>query len=445
MKRLWMGLAICGLMTGLAFGAEPERKVITLCGHRMELRTGEEIKALGLTWVDVPDAENASTYYIQGANALHQLAAEDNAWYDELQHALRHGWDKSLKTLAERLGQTQAALDFYRKGAAMDKCQLPLNKSDFLMGMLLPDLSKAREAARLLAGNARRHEAHGRFKEAMDDYLAILRIGEHYGNGRTLIAHLVGTACIQIGTDASVSGLCRYEYPPQQIKRLITALAERRDRLPRFEHAMQTERAFGLGTIDEIMNLGLGGVDVMWRGGVSGEMPKPSRLAVRVNRLLWPDQTIKKDVAAFYDRSIEAAKKSFYKEGARPDLMKGIKSWNFFAQLLLPALGHTRQVMVRGEARYEMLGLVAALKLYRQQVGVWPDELGWLIQDKIIAKLPTDPFSGKPYRYKLDEGHFVLYSVGPDMKDDGGKIDGNNAPDVGFSSRFDLPKPYGKE
>jgi hypothetical protein len=101
--------------------------------------------------------------------------------------------------------------------------------------------------------------------------------------------------------------------------------------------------------------------------------------------------------------------------------------------------------MVRGEARYEMLGLVAALKLYRQQVGVWPDELGWLIQDKIIAKLPTDPFSGKPYRYKLDEGHFVLYSVGPDMKDDGGKIDGNNAPDVGFSSRFDLPKPYGKE
>jgi hypothetical protein len=208
---------------------------------------------------------------------------------------------------------------------------------------------------------------------------------------------------------------------------------------------MQTERAFGLGTIDEIMNLGPGGVDVMWRGGVSGEMPKPSRLAVRVNRLLWPDQTIKKDVAAFYDRSIEAAKKSFYKEGARPDLMKGIKSWNFFAQLLLPALGHTRQVMVRGEARYEMLGLVAALKLYRQQVGVWPDELGWLIQDKIIAKLPTDPFSGKPYRYKLDEGHFVLYSVGPDMKDDGGKIDGNNAPDVGFSSRFDLPKPYGKE
>ncbi len=36
------------------------------------------------------------------------------------------------------------------------------------------------------------------------------------------------------------------------------------------------------------------------------------------------------------------------------------------------------------------------------------------------AREILDPFSGKPFLYKKLPGSFVLYSVGPDGRDDGG-------------------------
>jgi hypothetical protein len=40
--------------------------------------------------------------------------------------------------------------------------------------------------------------------------------------------------------------------------------------------------------------------------------------------------------------------------------------------------------------------------------------------------IPTDPFSGKPLLANAATGAFVIYSVGPDCRDDGGSpIQGN--------------------
>jgi hypothetical protein len=35
--------------------------------------------------------------------------------------------------------------------------------------------------------------------------------------------------------------------------------------------------------------------------------------------------------------------------------------------------------------------------------------------------MPVDPFTGKAYRYKPVADGFLLYSVGGDLEDDGGK------------------------
>ncbi|MCP4377762.1 MAG: hypothetical protein GY794_16495, partial [bacterium] len=40
--------------------------------------------------------------------------------------------------------------------------------------------------------------------------------------------------------------------------------------------------------------------------------------------------------------------------------------------------------------------------------------------------IPIDPFDGKPLRMARDKnGGVILYSVGPDIKDDGGQTLGN--------------------
>ena len=38
-----------------------------------------------------------------------------------------------------------------------------------------------------------------------------------------------------------------------------------------------------------------------------------------------------------------------------------------------------------------------------------------------MDEIPPDPFDGKPLRYKKLEKGYVVYSVGPDGNDDGGK------------------------
>ena len=66
-----------------------------------------------------------------------------------------------------------------------------------------------------------------------------------------------------------------------------------------------------------------------------------------------------------------------------------------------------------------------AVQAYRQREGVYPRTLTQLASD-YLAKVPSDPCSGKAFRYVLTRldgtGAYALYSVGPDGDDDGGKL-----------------------
>ncbi|MBA4148172.1 MAG: hypothetical protein H0X66_08650 [Verrucomicrobia bacterium] len=62
-----------------------------------------------------------------------------------------------------------------------------------------------------------------------------------------------------------------------------------------------------------------------------------------------------------------------------------------------------------------------ALKRYRLKHGRYPQGLENLVPD-YLSELPRDYFDGQTLRYKLQpDGNFLLYSVGEDLKDDGGE------------------------
>jgi hypothetical protein len=61
-----------------------------------------------------------------------------------------------------------------------------------------------------------------------------------------------------------------------------------------------------------------------------------------------------------------------------------------------------------------------ALKLYQREKGKWPAALVDLVPAYLPA-IPLDPFSNQPLVYRTLTNSFLLYSVGPDKKDDGGK------------------------
>lgn len=62
----------------------------------------------------------------------------------------------------------------------------------------------------------------------------------------------------------------------------------------------------------------------------------------------------------------------------------------------------------------------AALACYHAENGRWPAELSEL-SPSLLKTIPTDRFSGKPLIYRPSENGYLLYSVGMNMRDDGGQ------------------------
>jgi len=59
-----------------------------------------------------------------------------------------------------------------------------------------------------------------------------------------------------------------------------------------------------------------------------------------------------------------------------------------------------------------------AIKAFKSQAGRYPDDLAQV--EALGWDLPDDPFGGKPLLYRRTAEGFTVWSVGPNMKDDGG-------------------------
>ena len=65
------------------------------------------------------------------------------------------------------------------------------------------------------------------------------------------------------------------------------------------------------------------------------------------------------------------------------------------------------------------MNLAFAASAYQADHGNYPESIEALAP-QYIAAIPADPFSGKPLKLASVEGGLILYSVGPDLVDDGG-------------------------
>lgn len=68
-----------------------------------------------------------------------------------------------------------------------------------------------------------------------------------------------------------------------------------------------------------------------------------------------------------------------------------------------------------------------ALTISKRRTGSYPASLDTLVPD-LLPAIPRDIFDGKPLRYTLIDGSPVIYSVGVDRKDDGGRPPQNPGP-----------------
>ena len=86
--------------------------------------------------------------------------------------------------------------------------------------------------------------------------------------------------------------------------------------------------------------------------------------------------------------------------------------------------------VVESEARRRILITAIALERYRGRHGAYPSNLTALVPE-FLKSISLDFMDGQPLRYRLTgDGHFVLYSVGFDCIDDGGRLPNPDGPEV---------------
>jgi len=87
---------------------------------------------------------------------------------------------------------------------------------------------------------------------------------------------------------------------------------------------------------------------------------------------------------------------------------------------LMPGLGSIQVLHDQAAVELALTEISFALAAYKKEKGAYPDALAALVPGR-LKKLPPDVLSGEGFIYKRDAAGYLLYSIGKNRKDDGGK------------------------
>jgi hypothetical protein len=87
--------------------------------------------------------------------------------------------------------------------------------------------------------------------------------------------------------------------------------------------------------------------------------------------------------------------------------------------MLIPAISAAYTAEERAHVQVSLTQVAIALAAYKSEHGEFPTAVEDLAA-KYIDRLPLDRFSESPLRYRVKDGGYILYSVGPNLKDDEG-------------------------
>ncbi len=326
-----------------------------------------------------------------------------------------------------------------REASQRSKSRFPIPYQDGF-NALLPHLAKMKGASQYLALHSIAELAEGKPDLALDDLKLSFQMIRCTRNEPLLISQLVRIAQLQILLQPVWEGLADHAWNEAQLAAIEEELGAL-DFLADYQLAMRGERAFSLWTVDYVRREGdLNAID--WSDGIGQGSPAPFfrkllfRLAVPLG---WFDQN-KSTLGRMFLDLIEPAVDE--KAGTvSPDTVRRLDQacqdlrltpYNWFTRMLLPALGKAARKFALGQASVDLARTACALERYRLAHGSYPETLDALAPT-YFASPPHDPITGQPFKYhRTDDGQFVLYSVGWNETDDGGK------PGLNKKGNFDM-------
>lgn len=317
----------------------------------------------------------------------------------------QHSRDKvSQADKAYYIQKMQPYLKEYRQ--YLDQPSVAVYEYDF--NWLFPEMADFRQLARAEALLIREALERNQPREAVERITAQLRFAEQIRNEGIVIHHLLGSAMIAIVLSPLREHFENLNDP--------TALQRVVDMARRYER----ERV----TLDEVMTaeyyFGLSFYRDLRRGKVkmSDLVGDPHTLEewflyTGLGTTLMLSATLREYEQLWEAKRVELQKPPWVRKdpAIRPKM-----PLNQGMNISLESLSKAEALEM---ATMRLLGCAAAIKLYKQRTGRYPNTLS----DLNLGDLAIDPFTGKPFIYRHDpKKGFQLYSVGVNRVDDGGRI-----------------------
>jgi len=391
------------------------------------LDPGWRLAELEATRPEMPDAENA---------ALQVLAAKrllPAGWFPPLPGAISTKLEDDLdclpptqpldesqnKQLGGELEKAAAALSAARRLGDMGHGRYVVLWTADAIGTLLPHVQDAHEIGRLLQLDAIRRAANGDIDGALASCRAILNTGRSFGDETAAISQIVrlqyqrlalrtlervlarGTA-----SDAALAEIQRLlEDESEQPLLLIATRAERagiHQFLEFVERGGHYRASFGLRSrtgsneVDEFLDRGKARSCHAAYLRYLNECVEIARLPPeqQIEQLRNFDQKPPKDVPQLLAALSGPGEPEDFKNLAR-------------------RFHYSLAFLRRGVA-------AVAVERYRLANGRWPERFEDLVP-AYLSKTPIDPFDGQPLRFRRLKDGVIIYTVGEDQKDDGGR------------------------
>lgn len=325
------------------------------------------------------------------------------------------------EVLLGMLAQRREALERLREAARRPGCNFKLRYGEGL-DCLLDQFRAMKQFGIALSFAAVVEQAAGRNDDAMADILATFRWADAAGSEPLLISLLVRFAIAELGVQAIWDGLAAHRWSEGQLAILDAALAKR-NLIAASRRSLSGERAFAIAALsNRPLSPGLGepGVGTSEWAALR-YMPSGWIYQNEISIARTLEERVLAHIKTTEDGGWIDLKAAGGAAAVRPGNGK-FRLYSALADMLVPAVSNALRTVAAAQATSQMARIAIALERYRLANGSYPAQLVDLVP-KYLPMLPVDPVNGAPFLYRvLEDKRFVLYSVGNNLKDDGGEI-----------------------
>jgi len=302
----------------------------------------------------------------------------------------------------------------------MPECRFDHDFAHPSFSMLLPELNYCRSAAMLLALSAKHEAIAGNTTQAVDDLNALFRVGRGAGSDPILVCSLV-----QIGIDGlgvkTVEAVLPHVSRAEDLQRLQIGDVDAARRQAR--RSLFGEEAFGLSFFSD---LGSGRLTMMsLADNVRPRGPNSDTADIPPLPMLVRIFVLPSDVQAYkqyLERCQQQVQEPFTPTTIEQATDGGIKAarHGLVASIIVPPLQRYLERVAMDEAsRATGLTGVAVDRYRLDHGGAFPARLDALVP-QYMDDVPLDPFDGHALRLVIRKDQALIYSIGPDLKDNAG-------------------------